>query len=62
MWEGQINNDPEVRIMIKTKSWLYPHVEEFIIRNHSYSVPEIISIPIDKGSSGYLGWIDKVTE
>lgn len=60
-WEGQVRHDPEVRLMIKTRTWLYPEVENFIKKNHSYSVPEIVSIPIDRGDLKYLGWMDEVT-
>ncbi len=62
IWDGQVQNETEVRLMIKTRSWLYPQVEEFIIKNHSYSIPEIISVPIERGTSSYLEWIEKVTD
>jgi len=60
-WEGQIRHEPEVRLMIKTRTWLYPEVEDFIRKNHSYSIPEIISVPIDRGELKYLNWMDEVT-
>ena len=62
IWDGQVQNEPEVRLMIKTKSRLYPQVEEFIIQNNSYSVPEIIAVPVERGTSPYLEWIEKVTD
>lgn len=60
-WKGEIQHDPEVRLMMKTRTWLYPEIEEYIRKNHSYSLPEIISIPIERGELRYFEWIDEVT-
>lgn len=61
-WQGNINEDNEVLLLIKTKKQLYKEVEEFIRNNHSYEIPEVIEVPIKNGFSGYLNWIDKVTK
>ncbi len=36
-------------------------VIEYVKQNHSYSVPEVISVKIEQGSSEYLKWIDEST-
>jgi len=56
-WQGAIQKDSEVLLLIKTTSALYPQVEAFIIENHSYEIPEIIQVPITKGSPAYLAWM-----
>lgn len=61
-WDGQMNKDPEIRILIKTRTQLYDELEKFIKENHSYDVPEIIELPIQSGSKEYLSWIDEVTK
>ncbi len=61
-WDGQMNKDSEIRILIKTRTQLYDELEKFIKENHSYDVPEIIEIPIQSGSKEYLSWIDEVTK
>ena len=61
MWEGKVNNDTEVLLLIKTRAALFDRVAELIKQNHSYDVPEIISVPVTAGSAPYLGWIDSVT-
>lgn len=58
-WEGAVNNDAEVLVLIKTKAALYPEVEAFIRSIHNYECPEIIVLPITAGFVQYLGWIDK---
>lgn len=60
-WKGTTHQEPEIRLLIKTRTGLYPAVEAFIRQNHSYEVPEIVQIPITHGSDEYLGWMDENT-
>ncbi len=60
-WEGRIEDDSEVLMIIKTKAEMFPRVERRVKEMHPYSVPEIISIPIDEGSKEYLDWLNSVT-
>jgi periplasmic divalent cation tolerance protein len=60
-WNEKIVNDPEFMMFIKTQQSLYEDVEAIIRSVHSYEVPEIICLPILKGSAAYLDWISKVT-
>ncbi len=61
-WEGNIANDNEVKLLIKTRKELYDKLETLIAINHEYEVPEIIMIPIEKGSAAYLDWISEATK
>ena len=56
-WEGKINNDPEILLLIKTTSDRFTQVKEAIEGLHSYTTPEIIALPIVDGSKAYLSWI-----
>lgn len=58
-WEGAIQQDAEVLLLIKTSSQRYAEVESFLLANHSYSVPEILQLPIEQGSAAYLQWLGK---
>ena len=60
-WKGSVNNEVECLLVIKTKKDLYQAVEECILKNHKYEVPEIIQVPIEAGFVKYLSWIDEVT-
>lgn len=60
-WKNTTHQEPEIRLLIKTRTGLYPAVEAFIRQNHSYEVPEIVQIPITHGSDAYLGWMDENT-
>lgn len=58
-WEKKVCNDPEIRVLIKTKSNLFKAVKKFIEKHHGYDVPQIVKIPIEDGSKKYLNWIQE---
>lgn len=57
IWKGKIEDNPEYGAFIKTIKKKYKKCEDFIINNHPYEVPEIISWKIEDGFSKYLNWI-----
>ena len=61
-WEGKIWDEKEWLLIIKTQKKRFQELEKKVKSLHSYSVPEIISLPIVKGSSSYLKWISENTE
>ena len=61
IWDDKINNEDEVKLLIKTKESLYKELEKHISDLHTYDVPEIIMLPIADGAKSYLDWIDDVT-
>jgi len=60
-WEGEIQNDDEVSLFIKTTGTRYPDLESYIREYHPYEVPEIIQLPITGGLPEYLAWLDATT-
>ncbi|MCL2196422.1 MAG: divalent-cation tolerance protein CutA [Treponema sp.] len=60
-WKGEICNDNEIILFIKCRQNFYAAIEEEIIANHPYEVPEIIMLPVIGGFNKYLGWIDEVS-
>lgn len=60
-WQDKVHTDPEFRLIIKTQKGLYDQVEAFINARHSYEVPQIIEVPMGRGSADYLGWMDENT-
>jgi periplasmic divalent cation tolerance protein len=60
-WKGETLRDSEWLLLIKTRAALYGELEEFLRQNHGYETPEIIQLPVERGFSRYLGWIDENT-
>jgi len=61
-WEGKIWDEKEWILIIKTQKGRFEELEEKVKSLHSYSVPEIISLPIVEGSSSYLEWLEEMTQ
>jgi periplasmic divalent cation tolerance protein len=61
-WEGKIWDEKEWLLVIKTQKQRFGEVEKKVKSLHSYSVPEIISLPIVEGSSSYLNWLEEMTK
>ena len=57
-WEGKIHVDDEILLIVKTRQDRYEALERWVKQNHSYDIPEIISLPIQKGLPEYLQAID----
>lgn len=56
-WEGRIQKDSEVLLLIKTRAGALDELTQFIKEKHTAKVPEIISLPITEGSESYLEWL-----
>jgi periplasmic divalent cation tolerance protein len=61
-WEEKICDEKEWLLIIKTQRKRFQEIETRVKSLHSYSVPEIISLPIVEGSSSYLHWLVEMTE
>ncbi|MCL2108744.1 MAG: divalent-cation tolerance protein CutA [Oscillospiraceae bacterium] len=61
-WQGEICDEREVKLLIKSRAELFDKIAELIKENHTYEVPEIVQIPITSGSTAYLEWIDESTQ
>ena len=60
-WKGEVEKAEEWLCIIKTKAHLYNELELAIKSLHSYETPEIVAVPITKGSGDYLEWLLEVT-
>jgi len=60
VWEGKLQKEQEHLLLIKTLNEKYEELREFIVANHSYTVPEIVAIDADKVSGRYLSWMKDI--
>lgn len=56
-WEGQVEQSDEELLIIKTRKEVFSALEKRVRELHSYSVPEVIALPVIAGSDGYLSWL-----
>lgn len=59
-WEGAINEDSELLLMIKTRTSRIDDLTNYVKENHPYKVCEVIATSIEKGNQPYLDWIGSV--
>lgn len=57
LWEGQLCNESEYLLLIKTTAANYSAVETSILATHPYELPEIIAVPINADLPAYLNWM-----
>jgi periplasmic divalent cation tolerance protein len=60
-WKGQVCDDTERLMIIKTRDELYEDLEKTVKELHPYEVPEIVCLRLDRGLPDYLRWIDDCT-
>ena len=57
-WQDKLDTAQESLLVVKTKDSLLPDIIKSVKEIHSYSVPEIIALPIVGGNPEYLEWLD----
>jgi periplasmic divalent cation tolerance protein len=58
-WQGQVEQSEEELLVIKSRRDLFERVKKRVQELHSYSVPEIIALPIIDGNENYLRWLEE---
>ena len=61
-WRGNLKDDSEVLMIVKTQMKLLDALSVKTKEHHSYDVPEIIALPIAGGSKDYLKWLREYIE
>lgn len=61
-WEGQIQTDKELLLIIKTQKVRFEALKNKILSLHEYTVPEIIAVPVELGHDDYQQWIIRETK
>lgn len=60
-WQNQIEDAQEVQLVIKTRREHYDAVEAWLKEHHPYDEPEILALPVLRGSASYLEWLAEQT-
>ncbi|MEW6758326.1 MAG: divalent-cation tolerance protein CutA [Acidobacteriota bacterium] len=56
-WKGEIWDDEEYLLLVKTRESLFPQVRETIRALHSYELPEVLCVPIGQADEKVQAWI-----
>jgi periplasmic divalent cation tolerance protein len=56
-WQEVMESAQEYLMVIKTQRRYYDALEQTLLAHHPYQTPEIIALPVERGSPHYLAWI-----
>ena len=57
-WKGEVARDAEWLMIMKTTAARFEALREALVKMHPYDVPEVVELPIERGHTPYLEWID----
>ena len=60
-WKGEVRNEAEILLLIKTRASLFEDAMQAIKAIHPYETPEIVACDFVAGSAAYFAWITEVT-
>lgn len=61
-WQGEINQDSEVVLILKTRHEHVAALTRAIKAKHPYDCPCVVALPIVEGNPDYLQWLHDETE
>lgn len=56
-WQGTLETAQECLLVAKSRPDLVERVTAEVKRLHSYTVPEVIALPVVDGNPAYLDWV-----
>ncbi|HEY0835887.1 MAG TPA: divalent-cation tolerance protein CutA [Azospirillum sp.] len=56
-WEGAVETAEEAVFIAKTRRDLFDRLAARVRELHSYSVPCIVELPVERGNPAYLDWL-----
>jgi len=56
-WEGEVQTEREVPVLIKTRADQYALLQQEILACHPYELPEIVAVPVVAGHKPFLDWV-----
>jgi periplasmic divalent cation tolerance protein len=57
VWDGKVQTDEELLLLIKTRASLVPEVTRRVKEMHPYHECEVVAVPVVGGSGSYLQWV-----
>ena len=61
-WQGQIERQDEIRLLLKPTRTAYPKLEKLLLELHPYELPAIFAIPVCAASVEYTQWVQSACQ
>ncbi|MER8086022.1 divalent-cation tolerance protein CutA [Streptomyces sp. NPDC058316] len=60
-WQNAIETTEEWQLLLKTTAERYDELEAHLLAAHDYGTPEVVAVPVVRGSARYLDWVSSET-
>ena len=61
-WEGKLQEDSELLLVIKTRSEVFEKLKEAVIKIHPYDTAEVLELEAGRVSEAYRSWVLESTK
>lgn len=61
-WEGEIKEDQEAALLIKTNEPKVADLEMFLVKNHTYTTPLVATVNVHRLNREYKEWMSTVIQ
>lgn len=58
---GEFGHGEEWKVSFKTTDARYSDLETHLIAHHEWRNPEVIAVPLERTSTAYAAWVERVT-
>ncbi|MDY0066636.1 MAG: divalent-cation tolerance protein CutA [Steroidobacteraceae bacterium] len=62
MWNGELQQDEELLLIVKTTARALPRLQTRLEALHPYELPELVALPATDGNERYLEWVRRCVE
>jgi periplasmic divalent cation tolerance protein len=59
LWKGKVERSEEASLVMKTSEEKLERLMNRVKELHSYEIPEILAVPIERGLPEYLKWLEE---
>jgi periplasmic divalent cation tolerance protein len=60
-WKRRVQESRETLLVVKTTGHRFPALMKLVRSMHSYDVPEIIALRVERGLKRYIAWVQQET-
>jgi len=61
-WEGELKEDQEAALLIKTNEPKVADLESFLVKNHTYTIPLVATVNVHRLNREYKEWMSTVIQ
>lgn len=56
-WQGELREEREWRLLLKTRSALYGELQALVLDLHPYELPALMALPVAQAAPAFEAWV-----